>query len=584
MQHSFARQIAGEVAFAPPGSTQVHGDAAPPANLGEVLESLLSKPSPDRRLTEMKSALRKFGEAIRKPLSDIPAEPQALRDLMRTVVPAAAGLTKERWSRIRSLVSASLRDLGCDLQPGRDVCGHSPAWKALAASLPTRAGRHGLSRFMSFCTRKGLEPPDVTAATFEDFHKDLERRSLQLKPDTTWRMTVRHWNRGVDEVAGWPHRPIKISRAARYYSLEWDVFPPSLVQEVEAFLGHTGSEDEFSDDYVRAVRPATIRLRRRQLRQISSLLVLSGFPPERLTGLSVLVDIENAKAALKHHHTRSAGSTGVYLSQQAWLLKTIAQYWLRDSQNAQALAELAKRLGGRPKGMTARNRARLRQFDLRENKLALLRLPSKVFSEAARSSPEDIAAARRVMLALAVELLLVAPMRIRNLTSLDLDRHFVVIGRGRSRNRHVILPAAEMKTGEEFELILPASTVKLMDLYIASYRRTISASPSPLLFPTRDGRERNSTSFSLAVTKFVLRETGLKMHAHLFRQLAGKFHLDVHPCDLETVRLLLGHSSTTTTQRYYAENDTRRAYARYDDTLAQLRADSLRPARGGGRP
>ena len=62
------------------------------------------------------------------------------------------------------------------------------------------------------------------------------------------------------------------------------------------------------------------------------------------------------------------------------------------------------------------------------------------------------------------------------------------------------------------------------------------------------------------MTNFLKKETGLEMHLHLFRHLAAKLYLDVNPQGIELVSQLLGHSSTRTTLKAYAELKTDPAF------------------------
>lgn len=548
-------------------------DVPVPIHFGEVLSRLEADPSRDRRHGEMKSAIRVMGQALRRPLQEVPTDPQAFRELIKGVAPASAGLTKERWSRIRSLAADSLRKTGCDLQPGRDVHGHSLAWKALAATLTSTSQQLGLSRFMSHCTRLGVGPADVTEATFDGFREALEKRSLQQKPDALYRSTVRIWNKAAKAVPGWPPIEPSLQRHPHFYSFDWTEFPAAFVADVDAFLNHTGSEDVFDADYVPAVSAGTTHLRKRQLRQLASLLVHGGFLIEGVTSLAVLTKVENATIALKHQQKRADGEIEVSLPQRAFLLKTVAKHWVKDPEAARQIGVLATRLNEKaPKrGMTSRNRERLRQFDLKPNTQALLQLPRRIFSEARCSKLGTPNEARRVMLALAIETLLVSPMRVANLCGLEPERHLIVTGRGKARNRHILIPGSEMKTNEDFEMVLPAESGKLLDIYVERYRPRICPDSSPYLFPTADGKKRNVTSFSSALSRFVKQETGLIMHAHLFRQLAGKLHLDAHPGDIETVRQVLGHARSATTSRYYVEERTAQAFRTYDATIAGLR-------------
>eukprot|EP01036_Dinobryon_divergens_P061152 gene61152-81524_t len=195
------------------------GSESAPANFDEMLSRLKAIPQPGRRICEMKSALRRMRDALRKPLHEIPTDPQKLRKLLKQVTPAAVEMTTARWSRVRSLTLACMRDMGCDTEPGRDAAGHSPRWKALAARLPTKARRLSMSRFMSFCTRLGVEPDQVTPATFEEFESALSKRSLCAKPERIFRATVKNWNSARAEVCDWPQMEIPLERNARFYSL-----------------------------------------------------------------------------------------------------------------------------------------------------------------------------------------------------------------------------------------------------------------------------------------------------------------------------------------------------------------------------
>jgi integrase len=546
-----------------------------PVTLADVLARLEANPSCERRHLEMKSSIRRMAKVLRRSLIDTPADPAELRMLIAAATPASVGVSKANWSRIRSLTLAALRDLGVDMVPGRDIGGCSPAWRHLADQLPTRALRVGLSRFMSHCTRRVVEPQDVTVETFAEFDSALRRKSLCLTPEALYRATVRFWNKAADAVDAWPQTRLPFERHQRFYSHEWDQFPPSFVRDVEAFLRASadGDElDELDDSYVRPVKPATVALRRRQLRQLATVLVLSGLPIDRLTSLAVLAEPANAKGAIRFQRARQGGAKTTSVEQQAWLLATISRYWVKDLGQAAELRDIARRLNVKPKGMTPRNRSRLRQFDLKANQDALLHLPATVLKEAKRDKAGTPAEARRVLLATAVEFLIVAPMRVGNLTGLEHSRHILEIGRGRASNRHIIVPAEETKTDVAFEMILPADSAAVLDVYLKTYRPRVCAVPSPYLFPNADGGRRSTIPFSKAISDFIEKETGIRMHVHLFRHLAGKFHLDAHPNDLETVRQVLGHASTATTARHYAELRTDQSMQRYDQTVADLRA------------
>jgi integrase len=74
---------------------------------------------------------------------------------------------------------------------------------------------------------------------------------------------------------------------------------------------------------------------------------------------------------------------------------------------------------------------------------------------------------------------------------------------------------------------------------------------------------------SRQISETIWKETGLRMHTHLFRHLAGFLILRENPGEFETVRLLLGHRSFETTSRFYSAMDQAAAFRRYDEIVSQ---------------
>jgi integrase len=544
--------------------------AAMPVTLADVLARLMIEPcSPD--LVYMKSGVRTLGRALRRALSDIPADPALLRELMKDVTCASVGMTGSRWRSVRSLSLRALGRVGINVMPSRDTDAMSPAWRQLADQLPTKTLRLGLSRLMSHCTREGIEPGAVNADILVQFGEALKARSLKADPEKLYRTTVRLWNEAVETVADWPQALVHMDAHPRFYSLPWTKFPESFQVDVNDFLAWSGDPDLFAVDYPKPVKRSTVDLRRRQIRQLASAAVLSGFNIEDLVDLAVLVKSDIGEAALRHLTDRNGGKSSTSIGQQAWLLCTIARLWAKSEKDAATLKVFACRLTVKPKGMVARNRDRLRQFDLQENVANLLHLPGRVLNQVQRRKLGTPQEARRMMLACAVEVLIVAPMRIDNLSGLELDRHLIAVGHGNAPQRHIVIPAHETKTDVPFEMVLPYVSNRLLETYLRIYRDRICPGSSDYLFPNPTGGRRNTSAFSRAISEFIELETGLKMHAHLFRHLAAKLHLNAHPQDIETVRRILNHRTTATTLRAYTEQRTDGAFKRYDQTIADLR-------------
>lgn len=533
-----------------------------------------------RRKRDMVSAVRTVCRLLHAEPDAVSAELRLLRKRLEAMAPAAAGIGPGRWNNIRSLTMAALKAAGIRAMPGGL---HQPllfAWKVLRARLPDKHFRCGLSRLMTFCSMQGIVPGDVDAALFERFRQALETESLVRQPKQVYKTACALWNRAAASIAGWPPLVVAVPDARNRYRLVWDELPAAFRADVGDYLTRIANQDVFADDYAKSLRPATVELRRVQVLQIATGLVRSGFPVEKVTGLAVLVEPDNAKRSLQFFHKRAGDRSTEAIYQLAILLRTIARHRVKASEDqVQKLGTWCQRLAVKKHGMTQKNRSLLRQFDERANVDALLLAPERWVSQVRHNDKGGYRDAQRVMYALVVELLTVAPIRIKNLTSLEVERHFVRTSYGRKPVIHLVIPADEVKNGEPYEVELPQRTAALLDLYLKSYRGRIAEQPSIWLFPNQRGERRSIGGFSARISTVIFEATGLDMHVHLFRQLAVKLYYDQHPEDVETGRRLLGHKSLATTFKSYAELSCAASFRRYDGVI-----ESLRDAARGRRP
>jgi integrase len=544
----------------------------PAKTLADVYAIVADHPTlPHLRKRDLLSALRTAERLANADLRDIEATLPRLRKIFDTTSRATGGFGQGHLNNLRSRLPAALRLAEVPTLARRTRQPLSPQWEDVRAQLPTVASRYGLSSLMSYCSAQRIVPAEVTEATFKRFLAALENDSLRRAPRQIYRQACQLWNEAAEHVSGWPSLIVPVPNLSRRYAMHWEEFPPSFRQDAEAFLGWSGNLNPFDDDYAKPVSPATAALWRRQILEIATALVRSGVPADQVTNLRVLVDPTGAELVLRFFLARNANAKTISTHQKALLLRTIARRWVKAPPDVlEKLKAFASRLAPKRGGMTDKNRQRLRQFDNARNEAALLNLPERVLAETLRSKAKTLKVALRLMLALAIDILINAPLRINNLTGLRTDRHLVVTGSRRSATAHIAIPAEEMKTRNPYEFILPSSTVKLLKVY-NKYRPHITSVASPWLFPNQRGGRRSTTTLGRAMVNFIARETGIKMNVHLFRHFATDQYLKENPHDIETVRLLLGHQSQSTTLRAYAKPKTADAVARYDAMIAQKR-------------
>jgi hypothetical protein len=131
-----------------------------------------------------------------------------------------------------------------------------------------------------------------------------------------------------------------------------------------------------------------------KIREFASALVHRGVPIEQIERLADLVGIEAFKEGLRFFLARSNGPPGPAVYQIATTIKSIARHYVRvDSGHLEELARITGKLRIPNRGLTDKNRERLRQFDNPRNVALLLHLPDRLRQRAQKRPPGDRKAA-----------------------------------------------------------------------------------------------------------------------------------------------------------------------------------------------
>jgi hypothetical protein len=122
-------------------------------------------------------------------------------------------------------------------------------------------------------------------------------------------------------------------------------------------------------------------------------------------------------------------------------------------------------------------------------------LPLDLIEIAARNQKPH-AGALQAQAAVAIEILLMAPLRLDNLARLDLEQNLVRPGRG--PGMHIVIERENVKNGEPLDYPLPPPSVALIERYLAEFRPRLASIEIPnyqyvavgLLFLARFGMTR----------------------------------------------------------------------------------------------
>jgi integrase len=548
-------------------------------SLADLLDRLKRDPElPATKRQNLIWALKTIARAAAKDPADIVAHPEFLRAVMKVATPESIGLSRAAWNNVRSLTGKALVWAGLASMPQHYQAPFTGAWQVLWDKLPAgkNALRFQLSRFFHYCSAQGIAPDEISDKILVAFHQALVNESIVELPYEIYRGAAKSWNNAADRIAGWPQQRLTVPSKQNLFTLPWTAFPSTLEQGVEAYGRRAAGLNLDDDHFTRPQRPATIETRDWQLRLLATAIVKGGTAPEVLVDLKSMLAPETAACGLQYLLDRNSGASSVQISNIACFLPTLATRLDMPEEVARRLRKMARKLKVTQHGMTARNREALRAFDDYAAVEALVTLPQRILREVQAGGRRGYRQAKLVQTALAVELLLNAPVRIQNLASIEIERHLLEVGGPRNRAVHLRFPAIEVKNASDLEFPLLPEAMALLDIYTIEWRPLLTAGRSPFLFPgEQPDRHKGKGALSGQIKELVYAYTRLDMPAHRFRHAVGKIYLDRHPGQYEVVRQLLGHKDIKTTISFYAGAESASAARHYHRTILGIRNGSF---------
>jgi integrase len=182
-------------------------------------------------------------------------------------------------------------------------------------------------------------------------------------------------------------------------------------------------------------------------------------------------------------------------------------------------------------------------------------LPGQLFDEALAARDALVQAAVTAEIALAIQIELVAPMRLANLSALHLEKNVVRVG-GPEPTHHLVIPPEDVKNAEPLEYPLPEAVSEMLGLYLGVFRPRLCGSDNPWLFPGEGDHHKTKGTLSGQIIERITNELGIRVTPHQFRHLAAAFILEKDPANYEFVRRVLGHKNLETTIRFYVGLET----------------------------
>jgi integrase len=539
------------------------------STFSEVMKRISSDTSlPTTRRQNVVSSIRCLLRLLELDPARTPATLPALHPKLRGLHPAQAGISKKRLANIKADVAFAVRHLGLTGTTLRNGKGLAPAWQILWDAIKDDQTRWKVSRLFRFCSALGIEPDAVDDTTIDHLLVALEEESLISNPQATLKTTIYAWNRAAPNTLGWPSQRLRQHGDRREgWTIPLEEFPQSFQNDVKRWLRHLAGDDPLADDAVPCpLRPATLKHRAFQIRMVASALVRRNVPLEQITGLDILVEVNNFRETLRFMIDRQDGTLTEAIYNCATALKAVARHHVKiDPEHLEQLQRICTRIKVKNRGLTEKNRRRLRQFDDSLNVSGLMHLPEQLEALAKRTRGRK--AAVIMQLAVAIEILTMAPIRIGNLTALKLGETLFWTRPGRQGRLLLSFPDEDVKNGELIEFDIPTESAKLIVRYLDNYRSLLYDDPGDWLFPGRNGKHKCTGGLGPQVKKTIYRHTGLLVNVHLMRHIGAKIYLDEKPGEIEVMRRVFGHKSIETTTAYYTGFESKAAIKHFDDVI-----------------
>ncbi len=542
--------------------------------LADVLVSLKQRDDlPERQRADFASAVRSTGKVLGRPLAEIPAEVKLLSRRLDKINPTEHGFKKQSWVNVKSRLRKALASVGVEVREGRSTKPLNEDWQRLRELLPAKPLGAGLSNFMAYCTRCNILPDQVSDQTLKDYYADLCEFGLLRREKSAYRKACICWNKAAASLPDdWPQIQVEVPCFKDEYTLPWDELPISLRLDVNEMIASCTGQDLLSDRHVRLIKPSSANARGYQIRRLASAAIHHGIDANRMTSIRAVLAIDVVKAGLRFLLDRSGNNPTKSIHALMRTVSCLAKEWAETGEDQLAeIDRLKKSLNpGNLHQMTDKNRDLVHRFEDIELLRRLIALPDRAINKVADQGHITATMAVRAQAALAIQVLTMAPMRLKNLASIDLEKHLVKLGSGRVKQMHIHFAEDEVKNSRSLSYPIPKQLAASIETYCEKIRPVLLRADNNFLFPGEGDRHKAPGLLSRQIASLTASELGVRITPHQFRHIAGAIILRQNPQAHEHVRQLLGHGDIATTIAYYAPLAQDRAVQLYDNVILGL--------------
>lgn len=505
------------------------------------------------------AAIRWLGRVDDTPLVIIPlSDVRYLVDDRYMRIRKHKPLTKLRRSNIVTLLNQVLVRGGI-LKVGTRRGGiTSHGWTTLIGSLSGHDAIQNLSTLGKFCSRRGIEPAHVTVDVWHAFVDETLNHSTFKKPRATLQKTLRTSNAARKTIQGWALPEFPNLTNPRTWSISRDRLPASFWDDIDTYVDLSGKPPKniFDKSAAKQLRPDTLVRYREVARRTASAQVHAGRNSAEIVSLAAMLDIPWLQAGLNWQRERAGGKfLKDHLNMAAAWVSMADNYVrpgvaVRDAIRKEVFDIIDQELG--PADFSEKNMKKLDQFSSPEIVNEFLFQPYKIMAEIKKKKVITVEDATEMMAAVAIELLLATMVRRKNLANLDLSTHFWPAEPTKNGKWQVLIDLDEVKNAQPLRFPLQKQTISLMQFYMKKCWPLLRKKKTNLLFLRTDGTAKGLGMVASLVKSTIRRRLDLDVNVHLFRHIGTMIYLDAHPGDFGVPKMMLGHKSQATTEKFYA--------------------------------
>jgi integrase len=520
------------------------------------------------------TSLRQMARYLDRPLSLIPTRIAAIAEAVKKLHPATLGVNRKTFINHRANARAALLWFNRGQPDSGRKAPMDPRYRSLLEQVEDPYAKDVMSPFFRYLSGQHIQLHDIGDDHTEAFQAYRRETSFGKVKRSQHRALVRYWNTCAARIPAWPQITLTEPRYVKGFTgPAVEDFPQGLRDDIDAYCERiTKRHKTVSGRIFRPCKQSTIDTRRRELIAAVRAAVAAGIPLEELRFLRDLLRPDRVEILIEYYWEKNGEKPSLYTIDLASKLLALARSEVLSEIDIERLDEIRIALEQyRSTGLTEKNRRLIRQIAQSDVWREVVRLPQRLMAEARISAKtKPYRAAVTAQLAIAILILIRAPVRMQNLASIRIGINLVRPG-GPGTPYMLVFPDYDVKNGVPLEFAFDETTTALIDEYLHRHRpHLMRGFNHDWLFAGAGQEHKVTKTLSEQISLRLWKELGLEITPHMFRHAAAYIMLKADPGNYELVRRVLGHRSIATTRNFYIGLETLEATRLFGEMVTDL--------------